>query len=392
VTIRHAIWRVGAAPEPLQPAVLTSEAQLEDMIVAAPSILHDNWMLIGRQVDTGFGGKLDLLAIAPDGALVLIELKRDRTPRDVIAQAIDYATFVADLQADEIAAIYTKFKSNGDLGADFQARFGQKLDEATLNATHQIVVVAASIDASTTRIVRYLNDRDIAINVLYFQVFANGADRLLSRAWLIDPGETQIKVTQSKEGPNEPWNGELYASFGHGPSRSWPEAMRHGFISAGGGAWYSNSLNLLAPGDRIWVKAPKYGFVGVGKAKGKLVPAQEFTLPTPEADRPALEVLHEATPITGAKPMTRSGRSISCRWTGSRPGRCRFRGGAGQAEEAAGGDHRGAERPVWGRSDGGRHGVVLRGGRAEDDGVGCPAKSGCGEHERAVRPFPGATG
>lgn len=97
MTIRHAIWRVGAAPEPLKAAALTNEAQLEDMIVAAPSILHDNWMLIGRQVDTGFGGKLDLLAIAPDGALVLIELKRDRTPRDVIAQAIDYATFVADL-------------------------------------------------------------------------------------------------------------------------------------------------------------------------------------------------------------------------------------------------------------------------------------------------------
>ena len=92
MTIRHAIWRVGAAPEPLQAAVLTSEAQLEDMIVAAPSILHDNWMLIGRQIDTGFGGRLDLLAIAPDGALVLIELKRDRTPRDVNAQAIDYAT------------------------------------------------------------------------------------------------------------------------------------------------------------------------------------------------------------------------------------------------------------------------------------------------------------
>ena len=50
---------------------------------------------------------------------MLIELKRDRTPRDVIAQAIDYATFVADLQADEIAAIYTSFKPNGDLGSDF---------------------------------------------------------------------------------------------------------------------------------------------------------------------------------------------------------------------------------------------------------------------------------
>ena len=39
-------------------------------------------MLIGRQVRTGFGGIIDLLAIAPDGSLVLIELKRDKTPRE----------------------------------------------------------------------------------------------------------------------------------------------------------------------------------------------------------------------------------------------------------------------------------------------------------------------
>ena len=49
-------------------------------------------MLIGRQVRTSFGGIIDLLAIAPDGSLVLIELKRDKTPREIVAQALDYAS------------------------------------------------------------------------------------------------------------------------------------------------------------------------------------------------------------------------------------------------------------------------------------------------------------
>jgi hypothetical protein len=48
-------------------------------------------MLIGRQEDTGLGGRVDLLAVAPDGAVVLIELKRERTPREVLAQAVDYS-------------------------------------------------------------------------------------------------------------------------------------------------------------------------------------------------------------------------------------------------------------------------------------------------------------
>ena len=118
MTIRHAIWRVGAAPEPLQAAVLTSEAQLEDMIVAAPSILHDNWMLIGRQIDTGFGGRLDLLAIAPDGALVLIELKRDRPPRDVNAQAIDYATIA--IVPSRILSEWRDSKVHEPTGSEFR--------------------------------------------------------------------------------------------------------------------------------------------------------------------------------------------------------------------------------------------------------------------------------
>jgi hypothetical protein len=71
--------------------------------------------------------------------------------------------------------------------------------------------------------------------------------------------------------------------------------MRYGFISAGGGSWYSNSLNLLPVGDRIWVKAPKYGFVGVGRVKGRPVRAAEYLLPTPEGDKPALDVLQEAS-------------------------------------------------------------------------------------------------
>ena len=63
--IRNAIWTVGDNPQSLAEARLPSERVLEDMIVAAPRILSDEWMLIGRQERTGNGGIVDLLAIAP---------------------------------------------------------------------------------------------------------------------------------------------------------------------------------------------------------------------------------------------------------------------------------------------------------------------------------------
>lgn len=285
--IRHALWKVSSRPTELPRGTLPAEETLREMIVAAPSILSDEWMLIGREVDTGLGGRLDLLAVAPDGALILIELKRNRTPRDVVAQALDYACWVDGLEPDDVAEVYRRFAPGRDLGTDFLARFGQALDEDSLNGSHQIVVVASSLDASTERIINYLSHRDIAINVLFFEVFQDGANQLLGRAWLIDPVETQTSAATPSKGTKEPWNGEYYACFGDGVERAWEDGRKYGFISAGGGAWYSNTLNLLNAGDRVWVKVPGRGFVGVGLVRGKPLAATEFTI----EGRPALEVL-----------------------------------------------------------------------------------------------------
>ena len=258
------------------------------MIVAEPRILSSEWMLIGRQVETRFGGRVDLLAIAPDGALVLVELKRDRTPREVVAQALDYASWVERLDAESIAAIYARFRPQRSLAADFLDRFGQPLDEETVNDSHQVVIMAATLDASSERIVGYLNDRGVAINVLFFQVFDHGGGQLLSRAWLIDPGEVQIQAASTtRRGEKEPWNGEFYVSFGAGPSRRWDEAIRYGFVSGGGGTWYSNTSRMLSEGDRIWVKIPGKGFVGVGRARGPRVAARDFEI----EGQPALGLL-----------------------------------------------------------------------------------------------------
>src|SRR5712691_6441098 len=99
--IRHGIWQVSSPRELLPVSSLSNEQLLEEMIVAEPRILSDEWMLIGRQENTGRGGRIDLLAIAPDGALILIELKRERTPREVVAQALDYASWVEKQRGDD---------------------------------------------------------------------------------------------------------------------------------------------------------------------------------------------------------------------------------------------------------------------------------------------------
>lgn len=291
--VKHSIWRVGDDPKPLEISRLPDEKTLERMIIQSPAILSSEWMLIGQQERTGFGGLLDLIAIAPDGSLVLIELKRGRTPREVVAQALDYASWVETLSADKILHIYSRFSKNGNLTEDFKKRFGSDLDEESLNQSHQIILVASELDDATERIINYLNARDIAINVIFFQVFKHGDDRFLSRAWLIDPGETQINVanTARSKGPKEPWNGEYYVSFGDPSSRNWDDARQYGYICAGGGTWYTQTLRQLSVGDRIWVNVPQNGYVGVGIVEETVQDVLEFKVQTPEGEKPVVDVV-----------------------------------------------------------------------------------------------------
>jgi hypothetical protein len=267
------------------------------MIVEDMSILSPDWMLVGRQIKTRNNGIPDLLAIARDGSMVVIELKRDKTPREVISQALDYASWVERLNADEISSIYSRTHAGASLAAEFQAHFGAILDEEMLNASHQVVVVASELDALSERIVQYLSDRDIPINVLFFQVFKNGTDQFLSRSWMIDPAETQINIanaTKQEGKEREPWNGEYYVSYGGWDARSWEDARKYGFISAGGGPWYSQTLKLLEPGARIWVKIPQVGYVGVGRVVGPVSDLESFKVKTDSGERPVTDVLKHA--------------------------------------------------------------------------------------------------
>lgn len=289
--VNHSLWTISNSPQEVKLGTMPSEATLEKMITVQPRILSSEWMLIGQQIPTGLGGRIDLLAIAPDGSLVLVELKRDRTPREVVAQALDYAAWVQELTAEKVTEIYSSFRQGGSLRSDFRENFGLELDEDEINRSHQVVIVAAELDSSSERIVNYLNERGLAINVLFFQVFDHGDTQLLSRVWLIDPAEVQEHAASSaSRGEKEPWNGEFYVSFGDALSRDWEEARKYNFICGGGGTWYSNSLKMLSEGDRIWVKIPGKGFVGVGRVTGDRVAAKDFTID----DRPAMEVLAAA--------------------------------------------------------------------------------------------------
>ena len=63
------------------------EDRLEDWLASDISMLDQSLLVIGRQVQTDFRGRIDLLCISSTGDIVIVELKRGQTPREVTAQA-----------------------------------------------------------------------------------------------------------------------------------------------------------------------------------------------------------------------------------------------------------------------------------------------------------------
>ena len=108
-------------------------------------------LIIGRQVQTGFGGVIDLLALDAEGRAHVLELKRDRTPRDVVAQTLDYGSWVKDLSLEELEQIYLDF-GDGETHLDgaFAEHFGGTLpDVVNAERTRRLDRRAASCGPGT---------------------------------------------------------------------------------------------------------------------------------------------------------------------------------------------------------------------------------------------------
>jgi hypothetical protein len=284
MSLEFGMWRIHkdeVAEVPFHP--MDAESRLEKILDGTISIAAPHLMVIGRQVRTNFEKVLDLLAIDIEGNLTALELKKDKTYRDIVAQVLDYGSWIRTLRADDISRIFQEYQSRwhperkkASINEAFCAHFKVKQMPDDLNGDHDLIIIAAHLDPSTERIVEYLAEHHgVNINVVFFRFFQDGDREYLSRAWLRDPtaaaDEAGADVASSKE-----WNGEYYVSFGLEETRDWSEAVKYGFISGGGGSWYSNTLSLLEPGARIWVNVPATGYVGVGEVLEPRVPVEEF--------------------------------------------------------------------------------------------------------------------
>jgi hypothetical protein len=233
-------------------------------------------LVIGRQVHTAYGGYIDLLAINTDGDLIIIELKRRKTSRDIVAQCLDYGTWVHDLNFEEVVDIYKSYKE-----ANFQKVFSEYFDipiPEKINNSYQIVIVAESLDDSTERIVQHLNDiHKVNINVVFFNVFIKNGNEYIGRSWLKDPVEVEERASIGKKSK---WTGYFFVNTGVAAddgTRDWKLNLKYQYISAGGGARWVNAIKKLKKGDKIFALIKGKGYVGYGVVEEEAVLVKNYS-------------------------------------------------------------------------------------------------------------------
>jgi hypothetical protein len=127
---------------------------------------------------------------------VILELKRGRTPRDVVAQVLDYASWVHGLSPAEVESLAETHRQR-PLEELYREVFADDLPES-LDAKQRLVIVATELDPQSERIVQFLSDQyGVNINAVFFDYYRHGDQELIGRSWLIAPEEVERKARTS---------------------------------------------------------------------------------------------------------------------------------------------------------------------------------------------------
>lgn len=253
---------------------LARESMIEDWVANDLSLVGLDAVLIGRQVTTAHNQRIDLLAINEAGDLIIIEMKRDRTPREIVAQVLDYASWVATLTTQGVHDL-TRTYTDRSLAEMYRERFGRAVPE-TLNRAHQMLIVASAFDEASERIVKYLSEvHDVGINASFFSVFGRDADLWITTDFLLDQDEVTDRAAKKTRGP---FTGYYYITGGAEEDRAWEPMRQNGFFSAHGGRYYTDQLDRLSIGDEVFYYQKRNGYLGYGVVTQEKTPAIEFVL------------------------------------------------------------------------------------------------------------------
>lgn len=186
------IWKVTAqGPARISESRLQAydllERELEDWILADPSLLGEPLLIIGQQVIIpDVKDRLDLLALDPQGNAVVVELKRGELKDPVDMQALRYASYISKWTYEDFERQASAHLA-GDRASDFNfnQRYEQFCAEAgvdevpDLNIDQRVILVGSEIRDRLGSVALWLREHSVDIKVIEIESYREGEAILL---------------------------------------------------------------------------------------------------------------------------------------------------------------------------------------------------------------------
>jgi len=181
---------------------IKQEADLEVLFENNPEYFFEGSkvLIIGRQVTTNLNTFIDLLGIDKTGNTVVIELKRGRTPRETVAQLLEYASFVESLDYFQLNEIFQNYTGEEISLEDYHQQFFQnETDELTsFNKSTRLIIVAQDISKEIRQTSLFLRKKGIDIYCMEFKYFeTESGEKIISSDFVVGEAEFIRQKVQS---------------------------------------------------------------------------------------------------------------------------------------------------------------------------------------------------
>jgi Holliday junction resolvase-like predicted endonuclease len=196
------------------------EHDLENWIESNPQVLlqDEPLLIIGRQVNTPVG-TIDLLGLDSSGAGVIIELKRAPNQREVIAQALEYVSWLSGLEPGHLRGIaedYLRKKGSAQsFDEAWQETFGGDLEWTTLNKQQRLFVVLKGEDERITSVARFLRTSGVDISLLTYNFYqTEGGEEILNFEMEVGPLEDLPPTKLTEDTLLRGWDAAAVEAYG----------------------------------------------------------------------------------------------------------------------------------------------------------------------------------
>ena len=196
---------------------LLERYDIQEWIEKTPDILGEDLLVIGKKLLLPSFSQLDLLAIDKNARLVIIELKRDDSGKDIDWQAIKYTSYCSNFLTEEIVYHYAIYLNSDEEEA--KDRIDEFIDEDVekLNHGQRIILVSKAFHSDVISAVLWLRDYGVDLECLRLKPFLDNSGDLFiqpekiiplpeAKDYIIKKEKKQREIKKSQDSLN---NGEI---------------------------------------------------------------------------------------------------------------------------------------------------------------------------------------